>query len=182
MVDQLICAVSSFVAQEHQKLSAGAEAIQSQPDEDGVDKEWLIEMLGDDHYFLDEAKKLSHELAIVALYKKVEISTKRAIRFAYPDVDEKSLFKIGKVKKTLKEHGIDITALQNYAGMNETRCINNTIKHSGIVGKELADYPGWKEGTPLTGLDSAYNRLAPCCSLYMDELVGEIIKQVNAST
>ena len=179
VIDQLIYGVGSFTAQEQQKLSAEAKKIQSQPDEEGVDKAWLIDMLGDDHFFLDEAKKLSHELAIVALYKKVEISTKRAIKFAYPDVDERSLFKIKDLKSTLKVRGINIEKLPSYSGMDEIRCINNDIKHNGVVGKELAAYSGWEKGKPLSGLDSAYNRLAPCCSLYMGELVGAIIKEVS---
>ena len=81
------------------------------------------------------------------------------------------------MKKSLKDQGIDIEKLPNFSGMNETRCINNDIKHNGFVGKELAKYPNWTEGKALTDLDSSYNRLAPRCSLYMGELVGAIIKQ-----
>ena len=52
---------------------------------DNVEEGWLPTLFDDDHYFLDEAEKLSHELAIVALYKLVEINSKRAIKAASPD-------------------------------------------------------------------------------------------------
>ena len=56
IIDQLIHGVASFTAQENKKLSGEAKNIQSQPDEEGIDKQWLLDVLSDDHYFLEEAK------------------------------------------------------------------------------------------------------------------------------
>lgn len=177
VIDQLVHGVSTYAAQEHKNLANRAKNIKAEPPQEGIDKDWLVELLGDDHYFLDEAQKLSHELAIVALYKKIEITTKRAVAVAYDDTPSRSLFKIKELKKELKKKGVQIESLPHYNAMDETRCLNNDIKHSGVVGKELAAYSGWKKGDALNNLDAAYGRLAPLCSLYMGELVGVLIQK-----
>lgn len=177
VVDEFLHGISTYVTQEDSKLKKQVRDIQEQPSQEGVDKDWLEYILSEDHYFLDEAKKLSHELAIVALYKKIEITTKHAVEAAYPDVSPKSLFKIKDLKKALENKGIELVSLQHYSAMDETRCLNNDIKHEGKVGKELSQYPNWKKGELLLNLDAAYSRLAPLCSLYMNELIDAIIQK-----
>lgn len=181
VIDQLVHGVSRYAAQEHKNLANRAKDIQAEPPQEGIDKDWLVELLGDDHYFLDEAQKLSQELAIVALYKKIEITTKRALVVAYPAIPSRSLFKIEGLKKELGKKGVQIESLPHYSAMDETRCLNNDIKHNGAAGKELAAYSGWKKGEALNNLDAAYIRLAPLCSLYMGELVGVLIQKRRES-
>jgi hypothetical protein len=181
IIDQLVHGVSIYTAQEHKNLANRAKDIQAELPQESIDKDWLVELLSDDHYFLDEAQKLSHELAIVALYKKIEITTKRAVVAAYPDIPSKSLFKINELKKELKKKGVDIKSLPHYKAMDETRCLNNDIKHNGVVGKELSEYPSWKKGNVLSNLDVAYRRLAPLCCLYMGEMVGILIQERRKS-
>lgn len=181
IIDQLLHGVSSYAAQEHKNLANRARDIQAEPPQDDVDKDWLVDLLSDDHYFLDEAQKLSHELAIVALYKKIEITTKRAVEVAYPDIPATSLHKVKELKKELKKKGVQIEALPHYDAMDETRCLNNDIKHSGTVGKELSAYAGWKKGDALKNLDAAYGRLVSLCCLYMGELVGVLIQKRRES-
>ena len=175
IIDQLLHGVSTYVAQEHYNLANRAKDIQAGPPQEGVDKDWLVDLLSDDHYFLDEAQKLSHELAIVALYKKIEITTTRAVVVAYPDNSPKDLHKIDKLKMHLTSKGIDIELLSHYSAMDETRCLNNDIKHNGVVSEKLSKYPCWKKGDVLSDLDKAYQRLAPLCCLYMGEMVSVLI-------
>jgi hypothetical protein len=131
----------------------------------------------DEAYFLEEMQKLSHELSIVALYKKIEIGTKRAVVYCYRDIKPESLFKIEKLIKELKKKGIDLTNVPHYKAMDELRCLNNSVKHSGVVDSELAIFPEWtgKEHEPLKDLDKAYNRLAPSCIKYFHALMDKLI-------
>lgn len=176
-VDQLIYGVKAYTALQHLNLVADTKNIQTNPALDDADKDWLERLHEEDHYFLEEAEKLSTELAIVALYKKIEITTKSTVFIAYPDIPSKDLFQIKKMKKALKAKNIDINQLSHYASMDEIRCLNNVIKHGGLVDGELARYPIWKKGTSLSDLHGAYQRLAPLCVLYMRELVDILIQQ-----
>jgi len=45
------------------------------------------------------------------------------------------------------------------------------MKHDGTVGAELAAYPGWRLKQKLTGLDAAYERLAPLGEKYHEAFV-----------
>ena len=177
IIDQLVYGVSSFVTQEHQNIVCRAQEIQADSQQEGLDKDWLMDSLIDEHYFLDEAKKLSHELAIIALYKKIEITTNRVVSIAYPDISSKSLYRIDQLKKELTKKGIQIDSLPHYAAMDEVRCLNNDIKHNGVVSDKLALYPCWIKGSSLQDLEVAYTRLAPLCSLYMIELVDVLIEE-----
>jgi len=179
VIDQLVHGVATYVAQEHENLVRRANEIQSEPTSDEVDKGWLVTLIDDDHYFLNESQKLSHELAIVALYKKIEITTKRAVSAAYPDIST-DLSKIQNLKNALEKKGINIEKLPHYEAMDETRCLNNDIKHNAVVRGGLAKYPNWKKGEPLQNLDVAYRRLAPLCSNYMEGLVDKLITQRRA--
>ena len=144
-------------------------------EDESLDKEFLLDQLSDDFEFMDQAELLGHELSIVALYKKVEISTKKAVKISFPKIDIRALHKIKEMKATLKKVGVNIEGFYAYEFMDETRCINNDIKHSGRVGKELSKYPGWKLNDPLMNLDKAYQRLAPGCEQYVSDFVGALI-------
>lgn len=160
--------------QEHLKQCIGElRSDDTCPDEVKDDYEMIF--VPDNVYFLDEMKKLADQLAIVALYKKLEIETKGIIRCAYPDIQPKKLYKIKELKEELSGKGISIESLKNYKAMNEVRCINNDIKHNGHVGSELAALSGWTKDKPLEGLDKAFQRLSPLCVSYFCELVDEIL-------
>lgn len=179
-IDRLISGFASYTRQEHKRIENHAEKIRQIPSNDDFDAGFEEMMLDDEHWFLDEVEKLTHELAVVALYKKIEITTKRAVSFAFPPpkIKQDSLYKIKELKKSLKGQGVDIESLPNYKAMDETRCINNDIKHNGIVGKELAEYSGWTKGDKLKDIDKAYTRLAPLCACYIKELVDALKKAI----
>jgi len=175
-IDRLLAGIASHVAGEHAALAETAKAIQSQPADAEFDREFEEMMLGDERVFLGELQELSAELAIVALYKKIEISTKQAVVLALPNIAPDKLFQIKELKKALKAEGINISSLPNFRAMDELRCINNSVKHSGVVSSELSAYPGWKMGQRLSNLESAYRRLAPLATSYVSELVGALMK------
>ena len=78
---------------------------------------------------------------------------------AQPAVDTSKLFNFKALDRAIS---FNIEALPKFASFNEMRMLNNAVKHQGKVTDELShDFPIWKLGEDLTGLDSAYERLKP---------------------
>ena len=75
------------------------------------------------------------------------------------------------MKKTLKSHDIIIENFESYRALDELRYINNSIKHEGVVSKELARFEGWTECEALSNLDTAYERLEPECLGYVRQFI-----------
>ncbi|MBB3277409.1 hypothetical protein [Pseudoxanthomonas sp. OG2] len=181
-IDHLVAAVGSYVsrakaelADKHASLAADAELDQS--------LQGFEEMLIDDEVgFYEELKPLASELSIVALYKRIEILTKRAVTTAHPSINPAQLFKFNQLKAALLATGLDLQTVSNYVAADETRALNNCVKHSGKVSEELAAYPGWTLGEPLGDLERAYVRLAPLCLDYINDLIEKLIEQrLNSS-
>lgn len=61
--------------------------------------------------------------------------------------------------------------------MDETRILNNAIKHQGYVTVAFAVFDDWKKGNPLTNLDKAYSRLVPKCTEYVQPFLDKLIEQ-----
>ena len=139
-------------------------------------KESALVDIENEHYYLEESVKLSHQLAVVALYIKIELRIKTVCRLAFPELETASLYRIHDLKKKLKQRGIKIKDLPGFASFDELRCINNDIKHGGVVGDKLAKYSGWILKEDLMGIDNAYSRLAPGCASFISELVEAIMK------
>jgi hypothetical protein len=177
-IDRMIANLKSFAGAEHAKIEQDVSALATS-DGEPDDIAWEKHLLNEEHFLLDESIALANELSIVALYKNVEISTKRAVTTTFADVSARSLFKIRDMKDALKRKGIDIEKLPSFPAFDELRCINNDVKHNGKVSSELAQYAGWMLGKDLEHLDIAYDRLAPGAASYVRELVGELLKQVK---
>jgi hypothetical protein len=127
--------------------------------------------LEDEASFLGEIVELVDELAIIALYKKIELTRKRILKRFFPALNERKLSCFDYIKNELP---FDITKIDGADGVNEIRLINNSIKHQGKVSKELANYQGWVEGRELKGLGEAYKKLAPKSEQYIASLVDAI--------
>ncbi|WP_335911910.1 MULTISPECIES: hypothetical protein [Shewanella] len=118
------------------------------------------------------AKVLGYELSIIALYKKVEIKTKKIIEARVPNPKAKNLSYFNNLCDVLP---FDIKFVNGYESFNELRLINNSIKHGGYVSSELAtSYPDWKEEDELKDLEKAYERLLPGVESYVYDLVSKI--------
>lgn len=129
------------------------------------------EFLADDIAELDTVSRLADQLAIVASYRVVELTTRRLIVHEFGKSAERQASEIGKVATLLQNRkGIDLKKVPHYRAVDELRLLNNAIKHTGRVTKKLAAYGRWKEGDDLTGLDAAYDRLRPKIPLYIFRL------------
>jgi hypothetical protein len=125
--------------------------------------------LEDQAYFASEVRKLSHELCIVALYRQVELHTKRVAKRNFPSLDEQQLFNIAKMKAAFP---FKLEALSQFVALDELRLLNNAIKHEGLVSDELAkSFPSWKIGEKLDDLDKNYERLLPLVQDYVKAFV-----------
>ena len=90
----------------------------------------------------------------------------------------KTFFRISKLEEHLKNQVCDIRTLSQYQAFNELRLINNAIKHSGIINKELATYPGFKKGQKLTELHKHYYRLRDDVDSFLIELQKKILSRI----
>jgi hypothetical protein len=115
--------------------------------------------------------RLSDELAVIALYRKLEIDTKKALKIVFPQESPKTFSYWRDLKRFLVTQGIDITLLPEYSVVNELRLINNCLKHSGVVDKELGAIDGWNQGKDLEGLGEHLYRLAEGTEQYMSALI-----------
>lgn len=61
-----------------------------------------------------------------------------------------------------KNKALSLEDVPHYRAIDELRLLNNAIKHEGVVTQELSKaFTRWKMGSPLNGLDKAYERLRP---------------------
>jgi hypothetical protein len=127
--------------------------------------------------YSNELKNLAAEMIIVALYKKVEIDTKQAIKVTFPLENTRNLYLFKNLKEFLNNHRIDITTFPSYPKVNELRLINNCIKHDGTVSNELNEAnPTWINGSKLSDLDKHFHEFSLAAEFYMSSLTTELQK------
>jgi hypothetical protein len=129
-----------------------------------------------DQEFMSEVGKLTDELVILALHKKLEITIRKLLTRFYPALKESELHKIDYLRKNLR---FDIATLPSFAFADELRLINNAIKHQGIVTAALAKYPNWVKGRPLDLCGDAFERIAPEIGNYIEEFCEAVRKDLN---
>lgn len=134
-----------------------------------VDIEGYRAHLEDRSSVTQEMIDLAGELAIVALYKKVELHTKRVALKVFPKI---SVQKFSSVDGQIKSLPFKLENLPGFQSFSELRLINNSVKHQGKVSAPLAkEFPAWVKGDPLNGLDVAYERLKPQVKIYVEAFV-----------
>lgn len=135
--------------------------------EDTLDIVGYRDHLGDLAASVFATKALGDELSIIALYKKVEVHTGRIVKKKVPMAATVNLSNFKQLCKLLPY----IKTLDGFAGFNELRLLNNSIKHEGKVSLELAtEFPQWTQGAKLSELDKAFQRLLPEVKKYVADL------------
>lgn len=89
-IDRLIESMTLFRENESKELQKQYQNLDNETELDEDQKWYIQENIIDEDDSLKEIEELSYELAIIALYKKIEITTKRAIKIIYSDVDQKN--------------------------------------------------------------------------------------------
>ena len=135
--------------------SIKAEIEKASPEQYDSEYDYLSHMdsLNDEIVQLIEVADISKKLAVVGLYMIVENFTKRIMKCLYHDLDEKTrkkklhyLYIWDVLKKELNNLcGLDLSEVSEYSVIDELRCLNNDIKHSGYVGEDLSAFLSWKD-------------------------------------
>ena len=101
----------------------------------------LLDAISDDYSIINEIKKIGEELAIIGLFKTIEIKIKKISEISKFFTEEKikNMNKIVCLKKYFKNIGINIEEIDNYLEFNELRELNNCVKHSGVVSPDLKE-------------------------------------------
>lgn len=104
-------------------------------------RSYLEDAISDDSSLIDEVKMIGKELAIIGLFKTIEIKIKEISKISEFFTEEKikNMNKIVCLKKYFKNIGINIEEIDNYFEFNELRELNNCVKHSGVVSPELKE-------------------------------------------
>lgn len=137
-----------------------------------------VDSLIDDFDILKEVNLLSSQLAIVALYRIVEIRTKSILkRHLNNSKDINSLFQYKNLIKLLKNNfGIELKNVNGFSTIDELRCLNNSIKHQGVVSGELSKFHGWKLNKKIGDTTNSYNSFSKVVPSYLFSLCEQIEK------
>ena len=117
------------------------------------------EFLADEIRELDIISSLADQLAIVALYRVVEINIDRMLAHAFGRAVAEKATSIVKVKQLLQLNGIDLEKVPYYSSIEKLRKLNNEIKHE--------DHR-WHED--VAALGEAYRKLSPKVPAYIFRL------------
>ncbi len=179
-IDGIYDSSTALKAKLESELKQQADEIEADKALSEDDKGHMLSFLADDIFIAEITTNLAGEMMIVALYKTIEIAIKKmaASSDLFTPVQIASFYKMSELRKQFKNKVCDLKTIQMFKQFDELRCINNSIKHSGIVSKELAAYPGWKEGQSLTNLHTHYYRLRNDVDKFVEALQEEIIKKI----
>ena len=126
------------------------------------DEDEGIEFYADEAYELSDLSALFTQLSVIALYAVVEIRTKSLLARPAGSPAIRKMFKFAEMKGVFeKASGQRLERMPHYTAIDELRCLNNAIKHSGVVGAELASFPGWKRGDMIGDVRPAVTRIRP---------------------
>ncbi len=127
----------------------------------------------------NELYELLQELTILSAYRYLEVALSTRIAEHFPNLDSRQLHKNHHAQRQFPF----LKTLVGADAVDELRLLNNCIKHSGRVSRELARrYPTWREGEPLSGLNAAYERIAPFIGAYWVDFVQSIKEFANECT
>lgn len=135
--------------------------------------------IGTDDCFVDDVAEiegftsLCNESAIVMLWRCIELSRRRLIANALGARMARGVFRHANFCQALSMVRISEAKLRCARSVEELRCLNNAVKHEGLVGAELATHARWKGrlGQELGNLRPHFDRLRPLAERYINNLV-----------
>lgn len=132
----------------------------------------------------NESLQILSNFIIVAAYSFYEMGLKRIMChskfFTKPEI--KSCFKNENILELFKNKGIinNMKDIDNYKKINELRCLNNAIKHNGIVDKWLNEANNrWIEGTEIENTHNDFLRLKNGISEFLIEIMTKIENKIE---
>lgn len=116
------------------------------------DKNLQLSFIDDELYNSASIKNLLDELAIIGLYKTIEIKRIAKLSNLFNESEIKDFYLYDNLRASFKDKGIDLDKLNYSNEYNELRLICNCIKHSGIVDEKLSEFDPkkWIKNTEIT--------------------------------
>lgn len=154
--------------------------LNNDPELSEEDKGVIVCGLSDEKYAKEKISSLVYEMQIVALYKTVEIAIKDMLNYSnlFTDKQIASFYMISKLKSEVGKKIKPLDQIKSFEAFDELRCVNNCIKHSGRVNKELSKYKGWSEGSEISDLNSVYEKLKYDVRSFVFDLRDEILNKI----
>ena len=181
LIDGIYYSAISSQSSLEKKLNKRVEEIESNISLSDDDKHFEMEYLNDKYYGSRLIKELSEEMVIIALFKTVEIAIKKMLERSelFTDDELRQFFRVKELLSQVKNKIVDLKTLQGFTSYDELRCINNSIKHEGVVGKELAAFSSWTLGKKISDLWNHYERLKPGVRRFIYNLSDNIVTKIN---
>jgi hypothetical protein len=147
--------------------NSARERIQAIAKEEGEDS-WNVFFESFDVDEANEAIALLHELLVLAAHKAIEQHLVRLAKLAFEIPSERELHKFSKLKSIFSKNSVQLEDAIHFQPINELRLVANSVKHGGVVSKELAALTGWKLNQKLSDLQPFYKRVMPFVPLFIE--------------
>ena len=79
------------------------------------------------------------EMQVIYSFKQLEMVLKNLVTLAFNNIDKKALFNWEKLKKECNSRNVRLSEADHYIQVNQLRVVNNAIKHSSKITKEVND-------------------------------------------
>ena len=145
-----------------------------------VDEEYEeYEFLNDEADRIANIALIGEELAIIGLYKTIEVAIKKCAKLSelFTQTEISNMFKFNELKLNFLDKHIDIEKIEHFNSFDELRIINNCLKHSGKVNKELVKINAdkWILNSDIKNPRECFNRLLNPSLKFLNLLGSEII-------
>lgn len=132
---------------------------------------------------VNETKLVLSNYMIVGTYSFFEKSLKSILKLTddFSDNELRSMFRIAQVKTLInRKYSIDYETLDEYSKIEELRCLNNCIKHNGIVSQELVDANNkWILESSIENTIEDFIRLKDAPLTFLTKLIELITQQIS---
>ncbi|EPL4465433.1 TPA: hypothetical protein KEW36_000082 [Proteus mirabilis] len=133
------------------------------PSYSNEEKDLQLSFIDDELYNSASIKNLLDELAIIGLYKTIEIKIKKIAKLSnlFTDSEIKNFYRYDNLKASFKDKGIDLNKIDYSSEYNELRLICNCLKHSGVVDDKLSEFDSkkWVKDTEITDSKAIFEKL-----------------------
>lgn len=178
----LLAGSSVYTDHVEKQVHASAQSIEASEELSEEEKQQQLEFLSDDMNYAKEAQELAEELAIIGLYKTLEIRIAKAAKASklLNDSEIKELFKTEKLIEHFSSINIDVTSVLHFNEFKELKLLNNCLKHSGNVSQSLADVNPtvWSKDQTITDFSKHFLRLLHPNIIFLNNLGSEIQKKI----
>jgi hypothetical protein len=120
------------------------------------------------------------EMAIIYLFKNLEIAMKRAIKTAYPQANTRDFFNWKDLNNFLSSKNIKASEIKGFKEFEELRKVNNNLKHGELISTEVKAILEFKETEifDFPPLVDFYFRVRDKCELFLSGIGDAIIQDL----